>query len=1471
MTESREHFALDWIKREIDETLKAARQALEAYAESDRDETKMRACLTYLHQVHGTLLMLELTGVTVLTDEMEQLAQALLAGSISNVDDAQQLLMQGILQLPAFLEEIQKGFPDSRRAVLPLANELRGARGVERFPDPGARSGVVLHGTASNETLKRFDQIDGIEKVRRIRAAYQQVLLSVLKGEDSRKALATLSKVAVGLERVCEGTPYTSLWRAFSAFVSALSDSGAALTGDVVRLLRRVDAEIKGLAQHGAEALTRPLSLELVKQLVDAAREHGNDSPDIKQLGDAIEQEPPEERLAISKREAIHTAAAALREELAGVKDALDLFVRGDSRSTESLLQLAAPLKQIGSTLSILGFESSRAVIADQVEAIQVAVNDSSVDDVLLLGVASALLQVDENLAGIAQQRSGMSGSAEASGLINQAQVAVLGEARTGLEQVKQAVVDYVSAQWDTNRLADVPALLAAVKGALSMVPLPVAAEQLGRCGLYVSNELVAGNTPDWAALDAFADAISGIDYYLERLCEDAAAPGDEILSVVERSLTQLGYGAGSERALRPAAPVVKLVPPVPEHVAPPTFVAVPVEDEEEIIVDDVAAEPVPEEAIPEEELMDAVPEETPEPIAARTYEAEPVEEAPRAPSPAAKRAAPTAEFDLVIEDLDEVSTGAVSIEELDDEAFDLNKALFGDEPEPTESAPVDRPAPQAPSLEKAQPKTPVSQPPKWVDGVDAPMRTPPRPPAALQVADAASDIDDDILEIFVEEVGEVLERVDQWLPQWAAEFSNEEALTEVRRAFHTLKGSGRIVGANVIGEMAWSIENMLNRVLDGTVEPSQQIAAVTREARTAVPALCQAFESRRPVADGQIATIMEKADVLASGGRLEEFADEKPAAATVVPIRGAAPVEEITVEELPQADLTEMSMDEEDAETFALFEQEAALHLQVLEERFINADVIGADALNDDALRALHTLRGSASMAGVDSIARVAGPLYEVVREARDRGSRIGSDIIDFVQQGVFALRRTLSALSEGSEPHEDLKSFETEGQRIVAGLDSGGAGASALLSLDGAPVLLGASDFLTGWLSGAMDLGALSDTVAALHELRNEAESQGQAAITNLCDALISAYERLEDHPLSQVAHAGLQSAHEKLLGMFDAIAAEQKLPDAAKEIRTLSELRVVEVVNDDLDLDEPMERNPRSAKVVDFPTFVRPPPMESVAPPVAPQTPIEQKPVEQKPRVEAAAPPAPIEVPESDVPLLEERVETPVSKTAAAPQPTVSLPSDADHEILEIFFEEADELLEAIDQSVHEWLETPDNRIHLENLLRSLHTLKGGARLAGLTALGDDAHTFESVLIAVQGKPSLPAGFFDGLQLRHDEMLAMVNALRAAASGDVPQAAPVVPERPAAKAPPPEAPRVVAPPRAVPPPKPIAAVTPRRSGRRGISRSGNRTRRRSGAQPGRARAARIGARVGQLARTTRQPCRREQHHPRRASNRA
>jgi chemosensory pili system protein ChpA (sensor histidine kinase/response regulator) len=1359
MTESREHFALDWIKREIDETLKAARQALEAYAESDRDETRMRACLTHLHQVHGTLLMLELTGVTLLTDEMEQLAQALLTGSVRDVDGAQQLLMQGILQLPAFLEEIQKGLPDSRRAVLPLANELRVARGETPFDDPGARGAVGFHAAPTSDTLQRFDDIDGIEKARRIRAAYQQVLLSVLKGENRRQALATLAKVAVGLERICDRTPFTSLWRAFSAYVAALAESEAELTGDVVRLLRRVDAEIKALAQSGAAALNRPLSLDLVKQLVDAAREHGNRSQDIEQLAEAIDQEPADERVGVSRREAVHTAAAALREELASVKDALDLFVRSEQRTADALMQLAAPLKQIGSTLSILGFESSRAVIADQVESIQAAAHAGAFDDALLLGVASALLQVDENLAGLAHQRGDFGGTSEASAIIGHAQVAVLGEARTGLEQVKQAVVDYVSAQWDASRLAEVPALLSAVKGALAMVPLPRPAEQLGRCARYVENELMAGHAPDWSVLDAFADAISGIDYHLERLCDNTTLPGDEILNLVERSLTQLGYGEGSERAryvapppvAKPApAPVAKLVPPPVAAEEPPPWAA-------EVPVIAKTEAPSTNAELP---VTNVEPPPVARPIETAVAERSGVMELPRGVM--AQPAAPTrteTPFELVIEDADAATTRPISVDEVDDDAFDLGSSVFDVDAEQA-SPQAAAEAPVEVEMFDAEPALPEPRTEPRSEVMYAPA-----PPQRPRATDVPADIDDDILEIFIEEVGEVLDSIDQWLPQWAADFANEEALAEVRRAFHTLKGSGRIVGANVIGELAWSIENMLNRVMDGTLPPNDQIVAVAREGRAAVPALRDAFENRRVASDAPIVAVMEKADLLASGGRIEEIVYAEP---ETIEVESAAETTRQN-DELPQLEIVELDAESatDDAETFVLFEQEAEMHLQVLEQRFHSADTITADALNDDAVRALHTLRGSASMAGIDSVAGIAGPLYQVVREARDRGVSISSDIVDFVQQGVFALRRALDALTEGRQPREDIASFDTEAARIIAGLGESGSAASSLLQLEGAPVLLGAQEFLSGWHTGAMDLGALSDIVAALHELRNEAESQGQRPITNICDALIEAYERLEDQSLDDAGYSAFSQAHERLLGMFDAIAAEQRLPDPADEIAGLAAVRVAEIPEEELDLTEPEDRAPALATVIEFPTFVRPDVTRAQPPPSKPEPP----PIEREaPMLEERVEPRPLAPPPREPvrPPVEAARPRAVESEAAQPA-TVTLPPDADREILEIFFEEADELLEAIDQSIHVWVAAPENRLHLENLLRSLHTIKGGARLAGLSALGDEAHAFESFLIGVQAKPALPAGFFDALQLRHDDMAAVVGALKVAASED------------------------------------------------------------------------------------------------------
>jgi len=54
--------SLQWVRGEIQETLKQSQQALEAFAENREDHSRLRFCLNHLHQVHGTLKMVELEG-----------------------------------------------------------------------------------------------------------------------------------------------------------------------------------------------------------------------------------------------------------------------------------------------------------------------------------------------------------------------------------------------------------------------------------------------------------------------------------------------------------------------------------------------------------------------------------------------------------------------------------------------------------------------------------------------------------------------------------------------------------------------------------------------------------------------------------------------------------------------------------------------------------------------------------------------------------------------------------------------------------------------------------------------------------------------------------------------------------------------------------------------------------------------------------------------------------------------------------------------------------------------------------------------------------------------------------------------------------------------------------------------------------------------------------------------------------------
>jgi chemosensory pili system protein ChpA (sensor histidine kinase/response regulator) len=117
-----------------------------------------------------------------------------------------------------------------------------------------------------------------------------------------------------------------------------------------------------------------------------------------------------------------------------------------------------------------------------------------------------------------------------------------------------------------------------------------------------------------------------------------------------------------------------------------------------------------------------------------------------------------------------------------------------------------------------------------------------------------------------------------------------------------------------------------------------------------------------------------------------------------------------------------------------------------------------------------------------------------------------------------------------------------------------------------------------------------------------------------------------------------------------------------------------------------------------------------------------------------------------------------------TAAEPEPAAedvseSEEADYDEEIAAIFTEESAELLEAADAAFASWAKDKAARDSVEELKRHLHTLKGGARMAGITAMGNLSHEIETLLISVDdGRVAASSTVEELLQQSIDELHRM-----------------------------------------------------------------------------------------------------------------
>ncbi len=1326
-----DHRALAWVKKELDETLLHARQSLETYVEAPSDPAPLQSCADLLHQVVGALHIMEFGGAALLAEEMERLARGLLEGSVRQRDDAYEVLMRAILQLPDYLEKLQSGQKDQPIVLLPLLNEIRAALGEKLFselllfaPDLSA---VDTDGRLQSRALSGADT-DIRQEARKLRHRYQLGLLGWYRGQDPAANLKALADVIAQLEAISSQQPVMRLWWIAGALIEALAGGGLDATVSVKQLLGQLDRQIKRVIDEGEEGLVADLPTALIKNLlyyIAQAQPCGERVRDVKAAFRLDEVLPSEDELARTRESLsgpnaalLQNVAAVIKEDLARVKEALDIYVRVEHRQPADLAALGGVLQQVADTLRMLGLEPARKLAQENASLIaDIASGAVEPTESRLFDIARAMLVIESLLddmilgdrgAGQAEEEpipGEESGDGEAAEVpvaslseaeFRQVVTITLHEAAAALGTVKDAILTFIKEPDDYSALAQVSQSCHEILGSLRMLSLDRAAALLESVRRYAEHELVERRVvPTQEQLDSLADAITSIDWYLELTAEQGEG-WESILDKAEQSVALLGYPIGqSESAVvgdpaqvKPESPetipaetheaatedtvaAAEVESSSPDYTEPATTVDEPPRGETETalpapteggrelggsdatsgeseVTELFEAEPSFQAAEPSTEdlatelVLEPLPETASTELSApvdEPAESMPIELTQGEPEAAEEPDGTALEFtpepasegwsDSTAE---EVVGETIELASLEPEGADADAAVefTGITSEEIEIGDVaEIPAIPAESIATGSPEEVPSEPVPSVSGQAAAVPAPPDEPAVdfsaaaepalsepaaaigteqdIAAADPASsadmprlaieplpaDLDADILEVFIEEAEEELAVINEQLPRWQANTEDRDALIRIRRSFHTLKGSGRLVGARLVGEFAWIFENMLNRVIDGTVALAPLHFQLLQQAVTVLPVLIAQLKGG-PAPDMDVQRLMDQAQGLAQPGV------STPSVAAI-----EAPAQAAAATDVGQATaLAESTAPVMDPMLYEIYSKEAFSHLEEI-EHFVDLCMNGKGdcQVTDGLIRALHTLHGSSHMAGIASVAEVAAVLERYVKAHRAAGAPLSMD-------GGIAL---------------------TDGATFIRAV-------LALLNVPGA---------------------VLPDN-----------------------SALVSRLSELAQQPMAE---------------------SQAESPET--------------------------------------------PPKEQAAAPMTPAL--------REARGEDRAAPLAAQGDVSEV--LESRQEVPA-------QHAQSSEDEPDLELLEIFLEEGIEIIESSEIDLQRWIQNQDNPALVIGLQRELHTLKGGARMVGIGAIADLSHALESLLTAVvDGYVLVSKRLFDVLQRSIDRLSGMLDLAR------------------------------------------------------------------------------------------------------------
>lgn len=556
--------SFDLVKGEIEQTIRQAESSLERFQENRESAEDLHNCLGFLDQLRGIFILVEIRGGTLLCQEAVAITGRVSVDANGDHNNLLTALSNALFILRRYVEYYQQQREDHPELLLPVINDLREAGREKTYPESFffELDVTVPPNVCAGLPIPRFEGSEAEYDIvaRRMRLTFQVALLGILRDHNPVVNQKLIGRAARGFARLCQDAPMAQMWCLVAIAADTMIDRVMPFTKTRKRMLMEIEKYAREVVYMGKDAAAKGAPDSLIRDLIYLLYRSGSNNPEVTGVLSGFEMVPAEftdstlethfRRLYGPGSDVLASLSEALQEELNQLKDKLDIIERGIEPDLAEFTSIAQTLERLGHTLVMLDLNRLASIAQEEalkLRSWQTESRSPGQDELYrladsVLGIEDAVMQIVRR--GITPETDALVGSdrgREESVYLQEAVYVVAEEARNALTLAKRAITAFVESDYDKFHLANLPATLHSIWGGLLIVNDPAAARVVERAANSINERLLeSSEAPENQVLEALADALTSLEYYIESIGKREENNAD-LLRLAETSLADVG------------------------------------------------------------------------------------------------------------------------------------------------------------------------------------------------------------------------------------------------------------------------------------------------------------------------------------------------------------------------------------------------------------------------------------------------------------------------------------------------------------------------------------------------------------------------------------------------------------------------------------------------------------------------------------------------------------------------------------------------------------------------------------------------------------------------------------------------------------------------------------------------------------------------------------------------------------------